>query len=136
MAARADDSALQSLLPPRRLVAMGIGEAGWMGVGLFFALRRRPYLRPGAHRGVGLRNHRWAPLVRTGEIALGLYLLHGPASWVARSVIGWLIGLPIDGHSPLSIPITFVSAFIAASLSWHYFESPINSLKDRFTRTG
>jgi peptidoglycan/LPS O-acetylase OafA/YrhL len=79
---------------------------------------------------------RWGPLVRIGEIAFGLYLLHGPASWVGRSVIGRLTGLHIGGHSPLSVPITFASAFVAASLSWHFFESPILSLKDRFTRPG
>lgn len=79
---------------------------------------------------------RWGPLVRIGKIAFGLYLLHGPASWVGRLVVGQLTGLHISGHSPLSVPITFASAFIAASLSWRFFESPILSLKDRFTHPG
>jgi peptidoglycan/LPS O-acetylase OafA/YrhL len=79
---------------------------------------------------------RWRPLVRIGQIAFGLYLLHGPASWVGRALIGRLTGLHISGHSPLSVPITFASSFIAAGLSWHFFESPILSLKDRFTRRG
>jgi peptidoglycan/LPS O-acetylase OafA/YrhL len=77
---------------------------------------------------------RWRPLVYTGQIAYGLYLLHGPSSWVARSFIGWLTGTAIKGHSALSVPVTFVSAFIAAGLSWRFFESPILSLKDRLTR--
>jgi len=76
---------------------------------------------------------RWRPLVYTGQVAYGLYLLHGPSSWVARSFIERLTGLEIKGHSGLSVPVTFVSAFIAAGLSWRFFESPILSLKDRLT---
>jgi peptidoglycan/LPS O-acetylase OafA/YrhL len=75
---------------------------------------------------------RWSPLVYTGKIAYGLYLLHAPSSWAARLLIGRLTGFAVKGHSALSVPITLVSAFIAASLSWRFFESPILSLKDRF----
>jgi len=74
------------------------------------------------------------PLVYTGQIAYGLYLLHGPASWVARTIIGRLTGLTIEGHSLLSIPITFISAFTAAGLSWKFFESRILRMKDKLTR--
>jgi peptidoglycan/LPS O-acetylase OafA/YrhL len=76
---------------------------------------------------------RWRPLVYTGRIAYGLYLLHGPSSWAVRSVIESLTGIEIKGHSGLSVPVTFVSAFIAAGLSWRFFESPILSLKERLT---
>jgi len=79
------------------------------------------------------RMFRWRPLIYTGQIAYGLYLLHAPASWAARSLIARLSGIPIEEHSALSVPITFAAAFAAASLSWKYFESPILRLKDRFT---
>ncbi|HWE48656.1 MAG TPA: acyltransferase [Bryobacteraceae bacterium] len=76
---------------------------------------------------------RWRPLVYTGTIAYGLYLLHGPASWLMRSLIGRVTGFQIGGHSLLSVPITYVSAYIAAGLSWHFFESPILRLKAHFS---
>lgn len=76
---------------------------------------------------------RWQPLVYTGQIAYGLYLLHGPASWAARSVIGRLWGTPIEAHSVPSVPITLAASFLVAGLSWRFFESPILRLKSRFT---
>ncbi len=76
---------------------------------------------------------RWRPLVYTGQIAYGLYLLHGPASWIARKLIALLTTVTVEPHSALSIPITFAASFIAAGLSWRFFESPMLALKERFT---
>lgn len=70
---------------------------------------------------------RLRPLVYTGQIAYGLYLLHEPASWTARKFLG-----PVETHSALSVPITFAASFLAAGLSWRFFESPFLALKDRF----
>ena len=61
---------------------------------------------------------RLRPLVYTGQIAYGLYLLHEPASWTARRLLG-----NIEAHSALSVPITFAASFLAAGLSWRFFES-------------
>jgi peptidoglycan/LPS O-acetylase OafA/YrhL len=58
--------------------------------------------------------------VCTGQIAYGLYLLHEPASWIARRVIG-----NVETHSALSVPVTFAASFLAAGLSWRFFESPL-----------
>jgi len=69
---------------------------------------------------------RLRPLVYTGQIAYGLYLLHEPASWLARRLLG-----NIETHSALSVPITFAASFVAASVSWRFFESPFLKLKDR-----
>jgi peptidoglycan/LPS O-acetylase OafA/YrhL len=77
---------------------------------------------------------RWKPLAYTGQIAYGLYLLHGPASGLARSVTSRLCGIRINGHSAPSVPITFAASYIAAGLSWRFFETPILRLKSRFTR--
>jgi peptidoglycan/LPS O-acetylase OafA/YrhL len=76
---------------------------------------------------------RWRPLVYTGQIAYGLYLLHGPASWVGRGLIAHFTSANIKGHSTISVPITFIAAFIAASISWRFFELPILRLKQRFS---
>jgi peptidoglycan/LPS O-acetylase OafA/YrhL len=72
-------------------------------------------------------------LVYTGQIAYGLYLLHSPASWIARKLIMLLFGVEVPGHSVISVPVTFVASYVVAGLSWRYFESPILTLKDRLT---
>jgi peptidoglycan/LPS O-acetylase OafA/YrhL len=69
---------------------------------------------------------RLRPLVYTGQIAYGLYLLHEPASWMARRILGG-----VETHSALSVPITFAASFIAAGLSWRFFESPFLAWKAR-----
>ena len=69
---------------------------------------------------------RLRPLVYTGQIAYGLYLLHEPTSWIARRILGG-----IETHSALSVPITFAASFIAAGLSWRFFESPFLAWKAR-----
>jgi peptidoglycan/LPS O-acetylase OafA/YrhL len=70
---------------------------------------------------------RWRALVYTGQIAYGLYLLHEPASWTARKLLG-----NVETHSALSVPITLVASFVAAALSWRFFESPFLAWKERF----
>jgi len=76
------------------------------------------------------------PLVYTGQIAYGLYLLHVPAAGVVRGVLGLLLHRHLEPFSLPAIPILFISSYISASLSWRYFESPILRLKDRFTYRG
>jgi peptidoglycan/LPS O-acetylase OafA/YrhL len=70
---------------------------------------------------------RLRPLVYTGQIAYGLYLLHEPASWTARKLLG-----NVEMHSALSVPITLAASFVAAALSWRFLESPFLALKARF----
>jgi peptidoglycan/LPS O-acetylase OafA/YrhL len=74
----------------------------------------------------------WRPLAYTGEIAYGLYLLHGPAAWVGRRLLMLAFGTQVAGHSAVSVPITFLASFLAAGVSYRFFESPILALKERF----
>jgi peptidoglycan/LPS O-acetylase OafA/YrhL len=76
---------------------------------------------------------RWRPLVYTGEIAYGLYLLHVPASWIVRQLMMLAFGIQVQAHSAISVPITYLASFLAASISWRFFESSMLALKDRFT---
>jgi peptidoglycan/LPS O-acetylase OafA/YrhL len=76
--------------------------------------------------GAFTRVLRWRALVYTGQIAYGLYLLHEPVSWMARRLLG-----NIETHSVFSVPITFAASFLAAGISWRFFESPFLALKDR-----
>jgi peptidoglycan/LPS O-acetylase OafA/YrhL len=75
---------------------------------------------------------RLRPLVYIGQISYGLYLLHGPASWLARTVAGAVLSRPIAGHSWLSVPLTFAAGILGATISWRWFESPILTLASRF----
>jgi peptidoglycan/LPS O-acetylase OafA/YrhL len=77
---------------------------------------------------------RWRPLVYTGKIAYGLYLLHGPASWAARKLMLLVFGMQVAAQSAISVPITFLASFLVASISWRFFESPILAFKERRTR--
>jgi len=76
---------------------------------------------------------RWRPLVYTGEIAYGLYLLHIPVSWVGRKLFMSVFGMDVDGHSMISVIITFIASFLVAGISWRFFETPILAWKDRLT---
>jgi len=82
-------------------------------------------------RLVGLLRSR--PLVYTGQIAYGLYLLHEPASLAVRKLISFTAGIDIAGQPAAAIPIFLVASYAAAGLSWRFFESPILGLKSRFT---
>ncbi|MEO8097202.1 MAG: acyltransferase [Acidobacteriota bacterium] len=76
---------------------------------------------------------RWRPLVYTGQISYGLYLLHGPATFLFRSLVERLTSISVPPHSWLGVLILMVSSYVAAGLSWRFFESPLLSLKRRFT---
>jgi peptidoglycan/LPS O-acetylase OafA/YrhL len=76
---------------------------------------------------------RWRPLVYTGQIAYGLYLLHEPTSLSVRKVVSVIWRIDLATVPALALPIYFAATFIVASLSWRFFESPILSLKARVT---
>jgi peptidoglycan/LPS O-acetylase OafA/YrhL len=80
--------------------------------------------------GYAARVLRWSPLVYTGQLAYGLYLLHEPAAWIARRMVVHL--WPIEPHGTLDLCVSLAAAFAAAALSWKLFESKMISLKDRF----
>jgi peptidoglycan/LPS O-acetylase OafA/YrhL len=76
---------------------------------------------------------RWRPLVYTGQIAYGLYLLHAPAAWVVRAAIAHFARIDIAPQSPAGILVLLGAGYAAAALSWRFFESPVLTLKARFT---
>ena len=97
---------------------------GYSAIDLTCACLLSSILRSRGTRLTGILRLR--PLVYTGQIAYGLYLLHGPASWTARRLFG-----NIEAHAPPSVPITFGATFLAAGLSWRFFESPFLAWKER-----
>lgn len=98
---------------------------GYSAVDLTCACLLASVLHSRGSRLTGLLRLR--PLVYTGQIAYGLYLLHEPASWTARRLLG-----NIEAHAPLSVPITFGASFLVAGLSWRFFESPFLAWKESF----
>jgi peptidoglycan/LPS O-acetylase OafA/YrhL len=76
----------------------------------------------------------WRPLVYIGKISYGMYLYHAFMPVVGPRLFGFL-GLPafyqrFDGTLNTALTIALASA------SWHFFEAPINRLKERFSYAG
>jgi peptidoglycan/LPS O-acetylase OafA/YrhL len=77
----------------------------------------------------------WRPLTYLGEISYGLYVYHlmileaGLALAKAVPALSALIGPPGFQRFAVNLVITV----IVASVSWRYFEKPLNDLKRYFT---
>jgi len=70
-------------------------------------------------------------LVYTGRISYGLYLYHVPVLfylyWLAAKA-----NVPIPDKGPLTFVIASSVTFLAAAISFRWFETPINEIKRRF----
>jgi len=68
------------------------------------------------------------PIRYLGRISYGIYIFHLPVAWMIGNS-HWINRLPhIVPHSL----VLLVATVVVASLSWHFFESPINRLKRLF----
>ena len=66
-----------------------------------------------------------------GRISYGIYLFHLFLYEVTRAVLGRL-SLPLLRPGPgCSIVMSANASIAAAALSWHFFEQPLNRLKER-----
>lgn len=65
------------------------------------------------------------PLGFVGQISYGVYVFHAFALGLDRLGLAAL-------HPLLRLPIYVVFTLVLASLSWRFFEAPINALKERF----
>lgn len=75
----------------------------------------------------------WRPLLYVGKISYGIYLYHTLMPWTVEKATRYLhMPMTIPEPGPLRFLFTLVSTLIAASLSWHFLERPLNRLKDRF----
>lgn len=73
---------------------------------------------------------RWGPLVYTGQIAYGLYILHPLMQWLGRTAVSRF--MPCEVGSTTYLVVAMVSSFAGAALSWRFFEPRFLALKDRF----
>ncbi|MBI5773356.1 MAG: acyltransferase [Verrucomicrobia bacterium] len=68
----------------------------------------------------------WKPLTFTGRISYALYLYHVPITQLGKP----LLNFPETGLGRAATGVVLaVAAYTAATVSWHFFEAPINRLK-------
>jgi peptidoglycan/LPS O-acetylase OafA/YrhL len=77
---------------------------------------------------------RWRPLVWTGQISYGLYLLHNFSHWWAPRIMRQLTHYRQAYFSNEILHVLYLTglSFAAASLSWYLLERPFNRLKSHF----
>ncbi len=110
-----------------------VRSVGYSMIDLVFAVVLATVISlPGSNLTALLRQR---PLVYTGKISYGLYLLHVPASWIALKTISRLASTDVQRYWIVSIPITFAASFLAAAISWRFLEGPMVRLKERVTAT-
>ena len=68
------------------------------------------------------------PAVYLGKISYGLYMFHTFAIFTKKALLPYFPSVSMVPGFLLAL----VTTIIAAMLSWHLFEGPINSLKSRF----
>jgi peptidoglycan/LPS O-acetylase OafA/YrhL len=113
------------------LRAIGIGSTNWMILELSAETLLCGWVVLHAAQGFQGQIGRFlgsAPLVYLGQISYGLYLLHKPIPSILRAYGIDTAEIPTG----IAFLIYTVLAILAASLSWHLFEGPINRLKRNF----
>jgi peptidoglycan/LPS O-acetylase OafA/YrhL len=74
------------------------------------------------------------PMVYAGTISYGLYVIHNFVPYMVGQLIGdeMVFTIPLLARFSVYVVVTF----LLASLSWHFFERPVNSLKKNFEYFG
>jgi len=90
----------------------------------------------GAARGFGGAAGRvllWRPLLWTGQISYGLYLLHNFSHWWAPRILRQLTRYRLSYFPTEILNVLYLVAlsFAAAIASWYLLERPLNRLKGR-----
>jgi peptidoglycan/LPS O-acetylase OafA/YrhL len=137
-------------IPKKRLTVM---TAIWVAIACLSAIWGGHHQTQPFNRTVGLllspiafahvvlwlirfRDSRWtaplrlAPVQYVGKISYAAYLIHWPIADIVESAskLGRLHAL---GENFPRITAIYVLTFICSALSWHFFEKPLLSLKDR-----
>lgn len=79
----------------------------------------------------GFRFLRWKALTYTGLISYGLYLMHQPLNLALHYVLRWR-----DWKDMRLAAVSFVAVYLAAALSWHWFEKRFVLFGHRFRYEG
>ena len=81
----------------------------------------------------GSRRTRWLrtpPLQYLGKVSYAAYLVHWPVAVILTSIF-IQIGRPGLDKGILRLTLIYVLTFGFSALSWHFFENPLQQLKDR-----
>jgi hypothetical protein len=81
--------------------------------------------------GLSGRLFEWKPLLFLGKISYGMYIFHNFMPAALPEIFGRL-HLPYPRHVAPWVALQFAATIVAATLSWYYFEQPINKLKRYF----
>lgn len=73
---------------------------------------------------------RLAPVQYIGKVSYVAYLIHWPIGNVLRNVSA-AAGIHLFDQTFPRIAATYVLTFACSALSWHFFERPLLSLKNR-----
>jgi peptidoglycan/LPS O-acetylase OafA/YrhL len=73
----------------------------------------------------------WRPIVYLGKISYGIYIFHYLVP-VAFGIAAHHIGRTYEDSGFVNFIVTALVTFGVASLSWHFFERPVNGLKRYF----
>ena len=74
----------------------------------------------------------WKPLLYMGKISYGIYLYHLFIPWGLYHVLG----VTKPGNLTVNAIMLTAGTILLASLSWHFIENPVNSLKKHFPYPG
>jgi peptidoglycan/LPS O-acetylase OafA/YrhL len=80
----------------------------------------------------------WRPFCWVGKVSYAAYIFHTPVIQVLSGEDGlYRTMTPPEGRSALTafltcLAVTTALTLMLAAVSWHFFEGPINRLKDRF----
>jgi peptidoglycan/LPS O-acetylase OafA/YrhL len=79
----------------------------------------------------------WRPLLWTGQISYGLYLLHNFSHWWAPRIMRQLTRYRQAYFASEILHVLYLTglSFAAAALSWYLLERPLNRLKSHFRYT-
>ncbi len=71
------------------------------------------------------------PVQHLGKVSYGMYLMHYPVGVTLVALWPLLLGYKLPGLA--RVPLIFVVTLALGSLSWRYFEAPVNGLRDRLS---
>jgi peptidoglycan/LPS O-acetylase OafA/YrhL len=73
-----------------------------------------------------------AALIYIGKISYGIYLYHNLMQWLSPFFLKF-VGLQLPANEYIKFVIYLAVTLMVSSLSWYVIETPINTLKSRFS---
>ncbi|MCL2723938.1 MAG: acyltransferase [Polyangiaceae bacterium] len=108
---------------------------GYFALALFFA-SAISLCADGAIRARTRAALSWKPLVACGKVSYGMYVFHWPlVAWLVPRLEKMQTGMSVALQMALNLGVIVIGSvivYVAATISFRYFETPFLKLKDRF----